>query len=215
MTEQPDPWAGAASHARQRVLLRNTARTGLADILVQHGATMVCRRPSTWGGAWRGGPGRVGGRHDIRHQVTLRRLPLSGRGHQPRRLALLPVSAEPAHGGRAWLLAASRSATTVRQWARKFGQSFANQIRRRLPSPGDKCWGRLIAGHCARLFFSGLSCAGFRVVFAVGTRPLHDGSSRGWDLPRWTTHFAARRCTPSSGIVRPTSRQGRQLGVRE
>src|SRR5688572_33051959 len=29
---------------------------------------------------------------------------------------------------------------TVRQWARKFGQAFANQIRRRLPSPGDKCW---------------------------------------------------------------------------
>src|SRR3954463_7638823 len=27
---------------------------------------------------------------------------------------------------------------TVRQWARKFGQEFANQIRRRLPSPGDK-----------------------------------------------------------------------------
>src|SRR5436190_4801213 len=27
---------------------------------------------------------------------------------------------------------------TVRQWARKFGQSFANQIRRRLPCPGDK-----------------------------------------------------------------------------
>src|SRR5919112_4604186 len=27
---------------------------------------------------------------------------------------------------------------TVRQWARKFGQAFANQIRRRLPSPGDK-----------------------------------------------------------------------------
>src|SRR3954468_20788123 len=27
---------------------------------------------------------------------------------------------------------------TVRQWARKFGQSFANQIRRKLPSPGDK-----------------------------------------------------------------------------
>ena len=29
---------------------------------------------------------------------------------------------------------------TVRQWARKFGQDFANQIRRRLPCPGDKCW---------------------------------------------------------------------------
>src|SRR4051794_22946037 len=27
---------------------------------------------------------------------------------------------------------------TVRQWARKFGQSFANQIRRRLPCVGDK-----------------------------------------------------------------------------
>src|SRR5688572_2720511 len=27
---------------------------------------------------------------------------------------------------------------TVRQWARKFGQAFANQIRPRLPSAGDK-----------------------------------------------------------------------------
>jgi putative transposase len=27
---------------------------------------------------------------------------------------------------------------TVRQWALKFGQSFATQIRRRLPAPGDK-----------------------------------------------------------------------------
>src|SRR5437764_7853255 len=26
---------------------------------------------------------------------------------------------------------------TVRQWARKFGQQFANQIRRRLPRVGD------------------------------------------------------------------------------
>src|SRR3954454_12031385 len=29
---------------------------------------------------------------------------------------------------------------TVRQWGRKFGQAFANQIRRKLPCPGDKCW---------------------------------------------------------------------------
>ena len=28
--------------------------------------------------------------------------------------------------------------TTVRQWALKFGQNFANRIRRRLPVPGDK-----------------------------------------------------------------------------
>src|ERR671927_1726658 len=27
---------------------------------------------------------------------------------------------------------------TVRQWARKFGQGFANEIRRRLPRPGDQ-----------------------------------------------------------------------------
>jgi putative transposase len=27
---------------------------------------------------------------------------------------------------------------TVRQWALKLGQNFANQIRRRLPAPGDK-----------------------------------------------------------------------------
>jgi putative transposase len=27
---------------------------------------------------------------------------------------------------------------TVRQWARKFGQDFTNQIRRRLPCAGDK-----------------------------------------------------------------------------
>ena len=27
---------------------------------------------------------------------------------------------------------------TVRQWARKFGQDFANEIRRRLPQAGDK-----------------------------------------------------------------------------
>ena len=27
---------------------------------------------------------------------------------------------------------------TVRQWARKFGQAFANRIRQRLPRPGDK-----------------------------------------------------------------------------
>src|SRR4051794_29991570 len=58
------------------------------------------RAPSTWGGAWRGWLRWVGGRHDTHSQVTLRRLPLSRRGHQPRRLALLPLSTEPAHDGR-------------------------------------------------------------------------------------------------------------------
>ena len=32
----------------------------------------------------------------------------------------------------------SVSHETVRQWARKFGQVFANQIRRKLPEAGDK-----------------------------------------------------------------------------
>ena len=27
---------------------------------------------------------------------------------------------------------------TIRQWCLKFGQSFANEVRRRLPRPGDK-----------------------------------------------------------------------------
>src|SRR3954453_4865908 len=45
---------------------------------------------------------------------------------------------------------------TVRQWARKFGQAFANQIRRRLPCPGDK-WhldegGLMIRGTKPRLW---------------------------------------------------------------
>src|SRR3982751_4950308 len=33
---------------------------------------------------------------------------------------------------------------TVRQWALKFGQAFANQIRRRLPKAGDKWAKRLL-----------------------------------------------------------------------
>jgi putative transposase len=32
----------------------------------------------------------------------------------------------------------SVSHETVRQWSLKFGQAFANQIRRRLPQTGDK-----------------------------------------------------------------------------
>src|SRR3954468_15194894 len=45
----------------------------------EHGITHAndWAAPSTWGGAWRGRPGRVGGRHDICSQVPLRRLPLS------------------------------------------------------------------------------------------------------------------------------------------
>src|SRR4051812_4774612 len=72
----------------------------LRSTLIDATEALAQTAPSTWGGAWRGRSRRVGGRHDIRHQVTLCRLPLSRRGHQPRRLALLPLSAEPAHGRR-------------------------------------------------------------------------------------------------------------------
>src|SRR3954453_5340146 len=34
-------------------------------------------------------------------------------------------------------------------------------------------------GSLCKALLSGRTCAGFRVVFAVGTGPLHDGSSRG------------------------------------
>jgi putative transposase len=51
---------------------------------------------------------------------------------------------------------------TVRQWALKFGQPFANEIRRRLPQAGDK-WHLdevviKIAGRTHGLGFSSLSC---------------------------------------------------------
>ena len=71
----------------------------------------------------RGRPGRVGGRH-AREPSHPTRLPLSRRGHQPRRLAVLPLSAEPAMVEE--MLAARGidvSHETVRQWGRKFGQS--------------------------------------------------------------------------------------------
>ena len=35
---------------------------------------------------------------------------------------------------------------TVHQWSRKFGQAYANGLRRRRPQPGDK-W-HLDEGHC-------------------------------------------------------------------
>src|SRR3954467_8986371 len=93
------PTRAAATH-RQRYLAASEAMPPERADKFTVAQLAVLTAPSTWGGAGRGRPGRVGGRHDTRSQAPLRRLPLSGRGHQPRRLALLPVSAEPAHGGR-------------------------------------------------------------------------------------------------------------------
>jgi polar amino acid transport system substrate-binding protein len=44
------------------------------------------------------GPGRIGGYNDDAHPFPLHRPPLSAGSHRPRRLALLPVPARPAHG---------------------------------------------------------------------------------------------------------------------
>src|SRR4051812_29714728 len=87
------PRAAYQAHKWFARRLAATARSLLVAATAPEGA------PSTWGGAWRGKLRWVGGRHDTRHQVPLRRLPLSRRDHQPRRLALLPLSPEPAHGG--------------------------------------------------------------------------------------------------------------------
>jgi len=53
---------------------------------------------------------------------------------------------------------------------------------RRVPRRLAQSPGLMVSSHRGSLckaLFSGRMCAGFRVVFAVGTGPLHDGSSRG------------------------------------
>src|SRR4051812_9479349 len=89
--------------------------------------------------ACRGGRGGVAERDDNACLPQLCRAPLPGRGHQPRRMAVLrfPLSLRMVEE----MLAARGiivSHESVRQWALKFGQAFANRIRRRLPAAGDK-----------------------------------------------------------------------------
>src|SRR3954465_4540545 len=92
------------------------------------------------GGAWRADLGRVSNRNELaRRQVTLCRLPFPAGGDQPRCLAVFPLPAQLPHGrGDAAARGIIVSHETVRQWALKFGQDFANRIRRRLPAAGDK-----------------------------------------------------------------------------
>ncbi len=60
----------------------------------------LTRAPSTWGWpACEMELSRVAGRDDNVRRSQLLRLPFPGRGHQPRRLALLPLPAQPADGG--------------------------------------------------------------------------------------------------------------------
>src|SRR6202000_1027094 len=71
--------------------------------------------------------------------TQLCRISLPRGDHHLRCLALFPLSPQPASLDE---ILAERgiivSHETVRQWSQKFGQAFANQIRRRLPQAGDK-----------------------------------------------------------------------------
>src|SRR3954468_3685766 len=75
--------------AGNKVLLRRVA--GLAEA--------VALAPSSWRevGCARAG-GRLPAAHDAAEHALLRRSPVPAGGHQPRRVALLPLPARPAHG---------------------------------------------------------------------------------------------------------------------
>ena len=63
----------------------------------------------------------------------------SAGSHQLCSLAVFPVSLEPPHGrGDAGCARYMCDLETVRQWAKKFGQAFSDQIRQRAPARGDK-----------------------------------------------------------------------------
>ena len=70
---------------------------------------------------------------------------------------------------------------TVRQWARKFGQQFANQIRRRLPRVGDK-W------HLDEVV---LKIAGVKHQDAICHQPGEGGGGSGW-------RTAGQTCAPTA-----------------
>ena len=81
--------------------------------------------------------GRIDDRDRCRLAVS--RVPVFARDHQPLRLAVPPVPVErPRRAGadaRTWCRV---SYETIRAWCERFGQEYANQLRRRGPRPGDK-----------------------------------------------------------------------------
>src|SRR3954463_13409674 len=78
------------------------ARRRAVSIVPREGTEAIeglCGAPSTWEGAWRAGPGRVGGQNELTsHQVALCRVSVSTGGDQPRRLAVFPLPPQLAHG---------------------------------------------------------------------------------------------------------------------
>src|SRR3954468_22203418 len=85
---------------------------------------------------------------------------------------------------------------TIRQWSLKFGQEFANIVRRRLPRPGDK-W-HLDDG----LVHGCRSCEG--AADRIGRPPVPDRHDRS-TLCRTST-------MPSTATIFPRSRTGRATG---
>ena len=62
------------------------------------------------------------------------------------------------------------------------GRQEALQLGKVVGALGHSSRGLMVSSNCGSLckaLLSGRTCAGFRVVFAVGTGPLHDASSRG------------------------------------
>ena len=89
--------------------------------------------------AWRSRGGQIFVPDGDAPRPALRRLSLPRRAHQLCGLAVFPVPAELADGRRdAGCSRHSVTYETIRQWGLKFGQEFANRIRRRAPRRGDK-----------------------------------------------------------------------------
>src|SRR3954471_3628184 len=102
---------------------------------------------------------------------------------------------------------------TVRQWARKFGQAFANQIRRRLPCVGDKGVTARFVQNCTlsggRAIGSLNGCLGGCPCGLRGGGKCCQPFDRTWRLmPRWAAfRDVVGRASLSSTNCSPTSRR--------
>src|SRR3712207_3894506 len=87
---------------------------------------------------------------------------------------------------------------TVRQWARKFGQDFANQIRRRLPCARDK-WHLdevcLMIGGTKHWLWRGVDQDGFVLDILVQSRRRQRQLDRLW-LRQGTRRPVTRKLMP-------------------
>ena len=85
---------------------------------------------------------------------------------------------------------------TVRQWALKFGQVFANQIRRRLPAAGDK-W---------HMYEVVITISGGRTLALARGRPDRDGARYPGAEPARHKGRQAPTAQAAEAAMPPTSR---------